>query len=225
MLLRTVRSFVLASLFAGSLLFSACVGDTPTAGQQGAVNGPCYPNQTCDPGLVCLSGKCFFPTDGGNGLDAGDSGSSSDSGSGSDGSSEGGDAMMGPQCFSKAQPSPNTVACAASNCDVTMGFVCCAGPETCVAQSCGGVMAVAQLACDDRADCTGNLVCCLSAAMFQPLCPITVYPNGSKSSCMSTCGMGGDVQLCAVNSECPPNQVCLEMQLKGEANITRGVCY
>jgi hypothetical protein len=43
-------------------------GRPPEAGRQGMENGPCYPNQTCNAGLVCRLGTCVRPQ-GDGGLD------------------------------------------------------------------------------------------------------------------------------------------------------------
>jgi hypothetical protein len=57
---------------------------------EGAETCPCYPNQTCDDGLMCLSGLCVENAgSGGSSGSGGDAGASGSTGSGGDGGSAG----------------------------------------------------------------------------------------------------------------------------------------
>lgn len=59
----------------------ACVGDAPGSGDAGNMDGtnttgkykgPCYPNSTCDTGLVCVQGAiCLMPGEDAAGIDTG----------------------------------------------------------------------------------------------------------------------------------------------------------
>lgn len=73
-MLKKAHFLVLGLGAAGLVVLIGCVGDEPavTAGRPvddagtapegstglGGENGPCYPNQTCDPMLQCVSGVC-----------------------------------------------------------------------------------------------------------------------------------------------------------------------
>ncbi|MCK5800226.1 MAG: hypothetical protein KAI47_23710 [Deltaproteobacteria bacterium] len=61
--LRWLAPALVALLLALGL--SACKSDEPTVAELGKLQGPCYPNLTCDRGLVCLSKVCVKLTDGG----------------------------------------------------------------------------------------------------------------------------------------------------------------
>lgn len=95
------RSAFCVALIGLATALSACGGSSSNGNAaQGTERGPCYPNETCNAGLICLSDTCVVPPSSDAGLDAtmemdatpkpvADSGTDVTT-SGSDGGAEGG---------------------------------------------------------------------------------------------------------------------------------------
>lgn len=147
-------------------LLAACPPSRPDPGTE---RGACYPNGTCNDGLVCLSDTCVRnsgaadagPADGGSPADAG----SRDSGAGDGGSGDGGrnDAGVG-SCVRLLRPgalgNPLADACAAQWCCPEMDR-CAADPAcaSCAAvglQTCGANDNALQLRLCVRTQCLGE---------------------------------------------------------------------
>ncbi len=204
----------------------------PDAGDRtGKLNGPCYGNASCDPGLTCAGNVCVPDADATASPDGGDGGLPGEGGTG-----DGGVACP----FSKS-PSA-TLACgtdigACSEPRTT----CCMGNTTssCIdgGAYCTGAPNVAQLGCDSKAWC-GNVspgtICCLqtskapAALGLQPLaCPKTLsIEQFGPSVCSSACG-ATDYVLCASNGECGVDRTCqrLDVTSTSQGTLHIGFCW
>jgi hypothetical protein len=198
----------------GSSVF-ACVGDTTTT--QGALNGPCFADNTCTAGLTCSlvggAGKCVA---------AGDA--SASDGSVADASDSG------------------TAACAFQTTTFPCGgqnppTACYGATQTCTLTGCSGSTDL-MWECFSPNQCS-SLPCCVPAgagnlvpgancsqgalAMSSP-----DAGNGTGSTCATTgtCSQG-DTQLCQSNSQCPKGKICSPVSVVGipsAANVIIGAC-
>lgn len=132
------------------LALAACTSVETAAGGEGAA---CYPNGTCDAGLVCSGGVCASPgTDGGVDGGGGSGGTSGTGGTGGTGGACSGDYGLEPEFFAE---------CAAES--------CCPELDSCVAdETCGACLASPTVECETNSLFT-QLTGCLDAA-----CPTTV---------------------------------------------------
>jgi hypothetical protein len=222
--MRTIRYALAASLLGCFGLVAACLGEgvapTSTAsGERGERGGPCYPNGTCNGGLVCAAGVCA----------AGDAGSvviqeppkvaepSKDAGTPVSVDSGGPCTVaipalpVGPYC-----PGVGAGACAA-------GVPCCTrfGSNACEA-SCTPPDTL--WACNARVHC-GDTRCCLTTSTLDlSTCPATLS-NVGKSECAATAGaVCSGRQLCATSGECAPG-TCIPAEFNmGGTKVTLGVC-
>ncbi len=215
-----VRAIAVSGVMAVLVLLVGCVGDTPSSptGQAGSKGAPCYPNGTCNPGLACLNGTCFL-TDAGGQDSGGDAGGTD--GSTADGSTgdAGGDA--GSPCPFPGTSDPAKVTCDSISCDINNKQVCCVGsasascnPDPCTTGK--------ELACDEKADCPQNQVCCATGASVQPACPATLTLSTTGAFCKPDCQPG--LVLCAVDADCPdPKMHCHNAQ-PSDSKEHLGVC-
>jgi len=213
-----MRRLVLLAIGIGWVgTYVACVSDT--AGNGGTKGGPCYPNQTCDPGLVCQNGTCFVST----GSDAGGQDSGSDTSAPKDGATDAGNDVQPLNCpyTRAANPQP---ACNGGHCS---GNNCCVGTN---AESCQPQCLPADFAlgCDETADCTAKdagagrcgIVVQTTPA---PKCPVTIQvPAGGSTNCT-----GAGLILCAADGDCPPGATCVSAAISIGQLVPHdaGVCY
>lgn len=201
--------------------YVACVGDSAGGGSsQGSKGGACYPNQTCDPGLVCENGTCFVSTGG----DGGGTDSGTDTGAATDGATDAGKDVQTLGCAytraANAQP-----ACDGMHCNG--GDDCCVGTS---AESCQPACLPADfsLGCDETADCAardagpGRCGIVVSTTPV-PKCPVSIQvPPGGSTNCT-----GAGLILCAADSDCLSGSTCVAAQLTiGQLTPHEaGVCY
>jgi hypothetical protein len=197
--------------------YVACVGDTASTG--GSKGGPCYPNQTCDPGLVCENGACFVST----GSDGGGTDSASDTSAPGDGATDAGKDVQTLACAYTRTPN-NQPACNAGHC---LGNNCCVGTN---AESCQAPCLPPDfsLGCDETADCTANdagagrcgIVVQTTPA---PTCPVTIQVSpGGTTNCT-----GAGLILCAADGDCPSGSTCVSAAISIGQLVPHdaGVCY
>lgn len=113
---------------------------------------------------------------------------------------------------------PGKVSCyqsgSAKQCDTNFccGSVSLSGVTWQCADGCGIFGAGAyDYACDEKADCSGSNVCCVT----------TTIVGWAGSSCKSSCG--SDPQLCAFTAECPSGKTCQAVK-PPSAPFTYGQC-
>ena len=100
-----------------------------------------------------------------------------------------------------APSASRSVSCGPSTCDLNQGQSCCGGqgnPRVC---SNGTSTCNTPSTCDEAADCAGSpgaSSCCGSI-------------SGGDTKCVArgTCSLGGQIQYCRTNSECPLNVSCM----------------
>jgi hypothetical protein len=216
-------------------LISACVGEAAPSGNappQGTNGGACFPNNSCNSGLVCVLssgvGVCKPATDDG----AAPSDSALDQASGQDTSA---------QDTSVADSS-------ATGCTVPLSnlFTMCGGQPACFnvtqpGSTCNGCMASQQQwGCGSTSQCQG-VACCLSQpglTLNRPTkntCNVGTLslsgqptPAAYGGSCKPDCKLE-TAQLCTNNNDCPTNTVCQPVQITGGGppallNVVLGVC-
>ena len=215
------RLFVLAVGIGCVGTYVACVGDS--AGTGGSKGGPCYPNQTCDPGLVCENGACLVST----GSDGGGTDSGSDTSAPTDGATDAAkDAAKDVQTLNCAytRAPNNQTACNAGHCNI--GNNCCVGTN---AESCqpNCLSADFSLGCDETADCAarGGADRCGIVVLTTPApqCPVTIQvPSGGSTNCTGT-----GLILCAADTDCPSGSTCVgaEITIGQLVPHDAGVCY
>jgi hypothetical protein len=184
-------------------LFVGCVGDAPTATDGGArageEGGPCYSDGTCNKnlGLTCASNLCVRV-----GSDAGGADAKVDA---ADGAADGAAA-----CDFPVAPAAGIV-CDSTVCAVTK---CCylgtSGACVAISNSCTNGIS---LQCDDKADCSGTDVCCLTANVIEPnACPVQLAGT-TASSCAASCN--GGLVLCGKGEACGGGKRCVQAEIPG----------
>lgn len=227
--MRAVRYALAVSALACFGLVAACLGEdvAPTstaAGERGERGGPCYPNGTCNGGLVCAAGVCAVG-------DAGsvviteppkDAGAPKGEDAGAPGPVDSGGPCavaipalpLGPHCpgvggVGVGACAPGVPCCTrfgSNACDST-----CTPPDT-------------LWACNARAHC-GDTRCCLTTSTLErATCP-AVLSNVAKSECAATAGaVCSGRQLCATSAECAPG-TCIPAEFNmGGTKVVLGVC-
>ena len=183
----------------------ACVGDSPGSGDAGNMDatnttgkykGPCYPNNTCDTGLVCVQNAiCLMPGEDAAGIDTGTNETGSEAGdSGMMCKASGENCTMGDCCKVSMQL-----------CDFAQGASRCCNPKpggtcTMAAECCDYLQN--QMKCDQNAGCCvglgGNCAvnqndCCTNLACVNQRCctkqgqPCMSAADCCSGNCNSTC--------------------------------------
>lgn len=203
---------VLSGLAIAALALGACVGDTPTT-QQGVLDGPCYTDGTCNPGLKCTvvggSAKCVVSSDASVNDAAVTTDSAVDSGPLS--------CKFSPTPYPCGDPQP---------------------PSTCfgLAASCtltGCNSTDIRWECNSPNQCTGT-PCCLPAAsallVGSPNCTQGTLQLASPDAggiVGTSCKQGlacppGETQLCQSNSQCPTGTICSPVKVTGGPGSMNG---
>ena len=131
-----------------------CAEVNSSQGQEGAEGGRCYPNGTCDSGLVCLSDTCVAPTGGGG--TGGGGGIGGDGGNGGNGG--------GVACGDGLEPDFYAECMAES---------CCAELDACFAdEPCATCLTTAGPECETNTQFTTLLACGDEA------CPLSFCGSG-----------------------------------------------
>jgi hypothetical protein len=216
-------SFSIVAIAFGSLVVAACVGDAtpPAAAAQGELDGACFANGTCNPGLACgvVSGaaKCVLAGD----ASPGDSSPGTDSGN---------DSGL-PVCSF----TPTTYPCP----NGPPGAACYGATQTCSLSLCSGTNDL-RWSCFSPNQCS-TLACCLSPSngtlsagksCAQGAIAIPASATAGASCAASAACALDDIQLCQFNSQCPQGQVCSAVKLvslgdagTGSLNgVTIGAC-
>jgi len=202
-----------------TVFWIACVGGDPdtSSAAQGAANGACYPNQTCNSGLTCTGGVCKDP----NATSSG--GPSSSSGS-SGGSSSGGPPGPTTQCIHKND----------------FNISCPGGPSTCAdhccyhptgTSTCGSADAPCDgspIACDDPAQCRTGF-CCVKGNVVPGTGSLgcTSVFEVTQSVCVATANACAGSPMACAGSDCPTgNGTCktMEVHLPGGDKQAWGIC-
>ena len=212
----TGRLLAIAGAVGSAFVIASCSATSYTEAE-GSESGPCYPNGTCNVGLVCASSRCVRLEGDGGGTPDGDA-SLSDSGvvdSGPDPDADSGDA-----CTSPAAPPPLT--CEGVRCG--SGQKCCAGVGCKNAgDSCGSV----SIECLSPSDCSGLDRCCAVAdVVSESSCP-TIVTNISSTKCRGGPCTTAEVTLCyATGSTVCDGRACVGGQLVGNVggNGAVGLC-
>ena len=206
----------------GSFVVAACVGDSPTAdpgaATQGAVDGPCFANGTCNAGLGCSvvmgTARCVTP---GNTSPA-DASSGDDSSAAGDASPS--DASTGPQickfqtttfpCGGQMPPTVcfgATQSCTLTGCGVGDLAWQCFSPRQCSAACC---LTAANATVNAGANCAAGSLQVSGGAT-----------EGATCALATTCA-AGDAQLCQANSDCPSAQKCSPVKIVGGGAAING---
>lgn len=208
-------------LVAGSMVF-ACVGDAPQAAPQGVLNAPCYPDNTCGPGLACTLingvGKCLTTAD----ASTGDASTTTDAGVDS-----------GPRACSFQ---PTTFPCSGP----PVAPACYGLAQSCSKTGCGGGADDVAWECFSPNQC-GNTPCCI-ATTSAALTPTTDCSLGGLKVLRNDAGLGvpgsvcgaglacaaNNIQLCQFNTQCPKGQICSPVKVSGSggsaSNLVIGAC-
>ena len=219
-----VRIASAAALFAAVASVAACLGEditsssatTPAA--RGERGGPCYPNGTCNGGLLCVGGECRSD---GEATDAAtpatpaptataDAGSTPSVDSGSSCSVAIPTLPAGPVC-----PGVGSGSCAS-------GTPCCSklGVNACEACTNGNDTT---WACNARFHCGGKPCCLTTSTLDANTCPVTLS-NVGASACEPTKPACDGRQLCASTAECASG-TCVAAQFNmGGTKVVLGVC-
>lgn len=238
--MRKLLGFV---LFGASLaaITAACVDDdaalsTNTTGQ-GQEGGPCFANNTCNPGLECAvisgSAKCR-KTDGGS---SGTTTSSSGSTSGSTSSSG---SLIDADAPTDSGTDSGPTACSFTATKFPCGgdnppTACYGATQSCTITGCGGVDDI-RWTCNSPKEC-GGIACCLAKTAGTAK-PDTKCANGSLQMTAGTttgsvCGVEAkcgetELQLCATSADCPSPEQCKPVIVTGAGasfnGQTLGVC-
>lgn len=102
---------------------------------------------------------------------------------------------------------PTEVVCGSIVCTTPDEFCCIsadAGPPACLDVSASCPAPVAELYCDEAADCASGQVCCA-----------TVRSGFPVQYCASSCSGPSSVQVCRTTSECTNGQPCVTQSCKG----------
>jgi hypothetical protein len=210
----------LGAFVVGGILVGACVSNTPPA--TGALDGPCFSDNTCDPGLVCnlvmAVGTCL----------AGDAGA--DASAADTGVTDVADS--GPPVCSFT---PTTYPCGGQ----MPPWACFGSTQTCTATGCSDFNDL-EWQCFSPNQCSGT-ACCLTAAngtlsgaasCTQGTLLVTAEDaGGSGSGTQCSAGLAcaaGDTQLCQGNAQCPTGEICNPVKVAGGAaslyGATLGAC-
>jgi hypothetical protein len=196
---RHAAAVVLATLAACSAYHS----DSPPA--MGAQGGTCYPNGTCNAGLVCASDICS-PTNG-----TPPSGDGGDASAGPDGSGDaGGDSAK--VCDPSPPPAVTSLPCGATQCSAATPVCCGSTLEnlSCYAKG-DAACATAPLyfECLSSAQCSEPAAFCCATIQVEtePHCPEQIFMQ--RSVCSSDPACGSDTRLCdADGNGCPDAKSC-----------------
>jgi hypothetical protein len=149
--------------------------------------------------------------DGATGTSGGTSGGTS-SGSSGDTTDSGGEEEQEGGTGTPPTSNPDQITCGSVECPAD-AQACCATPApqdggvsyTCQAEAdtCAG----AKVACDEKADCSGDDVCCIS-----------VSGGPLSSDCKASCS-AQDVQLCKTDAECGASGSCKEYTCAGGRKV------
>jgi hypothetical protein len=211
----------IGAVMVGSLMVVACVADeaaAPQTGAQGELDGPCFANGTCQPGLSCGvvkgAAQCVSASDAsaGDSSSGGDS-STGDAGSTMDASSDSGTAACSftTTVFPCKEPAKPPVACY----DSLVG---------CTASGC--LSTEVEWDCFSPRQCATLINCCLplaNAALHtgttcaEGTLQMTLDGGGLGGTCLTTGGAcaTSDIQLCQANSDCPSNLRCVPVEVVG----------
>lgn len=197
---------------------------------EGAESGPCYPNGTCNVGLLCASGRCVRfdqVSDAGTNGDAdGDGGV--DAPFASDAAGDG-DADLGP-CSPPS--SPPAIACedqtgSLISCNPNAARFCCVDDRAC-ADTCATNK---QIECLSPFQCGATERCCalattnaLSCATMDSFQKTTCRSGGCTGSEVSLC-WGGGAQACDTGKSCAGARLVIDYGPAGGAKtIDVGFC-
>ncbi len=227
--MRTPAVIVALSLAAAFLVVAACTAE-PTATEPGAAqgerSGPCYPNGTCNEGLVCddVSNRCVRASGGADG-GGDDAGLPTDT---TDAAAEDAGVDAANACAVTIPPKdPNGFRCPN---DATCDVGCCAGASsaTCSELACEPDEAAFQCEApdtcfDDVSVCCGTLVPRVGGACTNVY---DVLPQ-QRVACRSVCDTSTEKPLCRTQTDCPQGLRCEPSRvfLAGNAKAMNvGVC-
>ncbi len=220
------------AMILGSLIVVACVSDAvaPTPGAQGELDGPCFANGTCQPGLSCgvVKGNAQCVSAGSD-AGAGDSSVMSDDG----GTTADAVADSGPPVctfnttiYPCKPPAQN-------------GNIACYGDPAvqCTASGCGATDV--RWECFSPRQCSTLIPCCLPLASAALSVGATCaegslqFVDGGTTggACAATsapCGVT-EMQLCQGRPDCPSGQRCNQVKVHGggpalDKQVDIGVC-
>ena len=212
--------FLLAAM-AGFLAAPGCVGnapdsvapsDTTDAGtpKAGERLGPCYPNKTCNDGLVCdvVNVICLLPGEPAPTNDAGASDGSADA------------APTIPSCNAGSYPIGSSgVQCRGAACSTTE-FCCQSNGITGCDDTAAACDPTTIWSCETSLHCASGWRCCGTLTFDQTQCSA----SGLESKCAATCA-NGQTQLCRDASECPQGMLCKAVfHARDGATDSIGVC-
>lgn len=198
---------------------AACVGENTTLAQ-GTLNGPCFSDNTCNPGLSCSlvggTATCVLK----------DSGSTNDSGGGND-SGVADTGTDGPRiCAFQSTTYP----CGGAN----PPNACYGQAQSCTLTGCSGQTDI-RWECFSPNQCSSAACCvspndavltgtknCSQGALQMLAVDGGGGVNGAKCALGNSCG-SGDVQLCQANSQCPSGKVCSPVKITNGGASAAGV--
>jgi hypothetical protein len=219
-IMRTLLFWAVGAMVAGS--FAACVGSDPASSTaaQGAQNGACFSNGTCNPGLSCdaVSGTCAV----------GDDASSSDGGSGDSTTTND---SGGPPIVDEA----GVLSCSFNTsfypCDTTnlpVQNTCYGDQFMCSTSGCGGNNNII-FGCFSPNQCSSGIPCCVPIAGNSlhagTTCAEGTLTFADGGGIGSQCGSAKgdcpptDYQLCQTNKQCPTGQRCNLVKLSGSITL------
>lgn len=204
-----------------SALVLFCCGGGSYTEAEGAEGGPCYRNGTCDPNLVCASGRCVKFADAPDASGGEDSGET-DAGSTDSGATDTGNDSADAAC----NPPANAPKIMCGGVECTGGQRCCAGVG-CQnpADSCGS----ARIECMSHDECSGGDGRCCVVSTFDATssCPLAVT-NLSQTKCRGGPCTSSELTLCygSGSTICEPGKKCVlaEFAEKPGGNVFVGVC-
>lgn len=198
---------------------------------EGDLDGRCFPNGTCNVGLVCVGGKCALDPSFPDSSAAEDAGPLPELDAGTDGNpsndaSDASDASKPLPCDVIASSAPpGVVECVDSSC-INYGK-CCGTNHQCT-QSCTNVQV--NMPCDGAEDCSGATKRCCGTLGTKDI-DTSACPRGGSFSklvtrCASACA-GEEVELCTGNT-CGAGQRCTRLiatlGVGGGSNFSIGYC-
>lgn len=191
----------------------ACVGDeTKPDTTQGAEGGRCFPNQTCNDGLRCVSDRCVDSD-----------GATSSSGAAGGSSSSGASVPCGaaPPVIAR-----RFIACGDANCSLDAQQRCCASADA--EQSVCTALGVQCEADQHDWQCThydhcyeGASYCCLTPVELSNTCPATAKSGGTR--CAARCE-GPELSLCQTDEHCTDGKHCKYLDIVGPDRRAVGAC-
>lgn len=197
----------------------ACVGgdDKSDAATQGSLGGPCFANNTCNSGLVCVleNGKGICEQSDATTQDA-PADVVADTTT-TDAPSDVTTSDVGSDVVDAGCNAQITVPCANQQCHQG-GKSCCEKQGTCGVTSadCNGTPL---WDCTGTSDCNANYVCCVTGQLDNTSCPYGLT-SATQAVCVAQL-CGGGYQLCASSTDCSGNMTCHPTSVDGHVF---GIC-